>query len=208
VKLTVFGASGPTGRQIVDQAVDRGHDVTAVVRSTAPESRFPKSVTVLVADVYEGENVAAAVENATVVCNVLRHSKETPPDYVTVGGRRILDAMERAGINRYLTVIPAAVRQDGQRRGIGESLAVSVFRLLRPTVTADAEDHVDDVTARDLDWTILRVLRLSEGSTTRQYSTGNIRLGVGSVSYGDVASFLLDCCDRGIYLRMQPKIRT
>lgn len=208
MKLTVFGASGPTGQRIVDQAVSRGHEVTAVVRSTAPESRFPDSVAVVSANVYEGENVEAAIESATVVCNVLRQSKLTPPDYLAVTGRHLLDAMESVGVDRYLTVVPAAVPRDGERTGVVESVATSVFRLLRPTVTADAADHVDDVTGRDLDWTILRVLRLSEGSTTRQYTTGNIKLGVGSVSYGDVASFLLDCCDREIYVRMQPKIRT
>ena len=208
MRLTVFGASGPTGRQLVDQAAARGHDVTAVVRPTAPESRFPDSVRVVEADVYEGHNIETALEDATVVCNVLRHSKTTPPDFLTVGGRNILDGMESAGISRYLTVVPAAVRRDGERLGLGESVGVSLFRIFRPTVTADSTDHVADVTSRDLSWTVIRVLRLSTGETTRQYKTGDIRLGVGSVSYGDVAAFMLDCSDRGIYLRMQPKIRT
>lgn len=208
MKLTVFGASGPTGQQVVDQAVGRGHEVSAVVTATAPESRFPDCVSVVEADVYEGEHIETVVTESTVVCNVLRHSKATPPDYLTVSGSHILDAMEATGSSRYLTVVPAAVRQDGTQAGIGESLLTSVFQLLRPTVTADATTHVDDVTGRDLNWTVIRVLRLTEGTTTRRYTTGSINLGIGSVSYGDVASFLLDCCDRGIYLRMQPKIRT
>jgi putative NADH-flavin reductase len=208
VKLTVFGASGPTGQQVVDQAVGRGHEVTAVVTSTAPESRFAEGVRVVEADIYQGENIEAAIDESTAVCNVLRHSKTSPPDYLTVCGANILDAMEAAGVGRYLTVVPAAVQQDGEQFGVRESIGTSVFQLLRPTVTVDATNHVADVTARDLNWTVIRVLRLSEGETTRQYTTGNITLGIGSVSYGDVACFLLDCCERGIYLRMQPKIRT
>jgi len=208
VKLTVFGASGPTGQQVVDQAVGRGHEVTAVVTSTAPESRFPDEVDVVEANVYEGENIEETLNESTVVCNVIRHSKNSPPDYLTVCGAHILDAMEAAEVGRYLTVVPAAVQRDGEQFGVGESIGTSVFQLLRPTVTVDATNHVADVTARDLNWTVIRVLRLTEGTTTRQYTTGNISLGIGSVSYGDVAAFLLDCCDRGIYLRMQPKIRT
>lgn len=208
MRLSVFGASGPTGQQVVEQAVARGHDVTAVVRSTAPDSRFHDSVRVVTADVYEGRNIETALDGARVVCNVLRHSKVTPPDYLAVSGRNILDEMESAGVDRYLTVVPAAVQRDGERPGIGESLGVSLFRILRPTVTADSADHVADVTSRDLAWTVIRVLRLSNGETTRQYKTGDIKLGVGSVSYGDLAAFMLDCSDRGVYLRMQPKIRT
>lgn len=208
MKLTVFGASGPTGQQLVDQAVGRGHAVTAVVRSTAPESRFDESVDIVEADVYEGDSIETAIENATVVCNVLRHSKQTPPDYITVAGEQILDAMATVGVDRYLTVVPAAVRLDDEQSGVGESIVTSVFRLIRPTVWADARNHVEDVIARDINWTVIRVLRLTDGEITRQYRTGDIKLGFGSVSYGDVASFMLDCCERGIYIRLQPKIRT
>lgn len=206
--LTVFGASGSAGRRVVETAIRRGHSVTAVVESTAPTSRFPDSVRVVEADVYEGVGVEAALEDATVVCNVLRHTKLTPPDYLDVAGGHILDAMESTGVDRYLTVVPATVQHDTDRIGAVEALAVSVLRLLRPTAARDAVAHVEDVIDRDLEWTVVRVLRLSEGPTTRQYRTGDITLGVGSVSYGDVAAFLLDCCERGIYRRMQPKIRT
>lgn len=208
MRLTVFGASGPTGKRVVETAVDRGHAVTAVVTSTASVSRFSDSVRVVEADVYEGTGVEAAIDGSTAVCNVPRYSKLTPADYAAVGGEHILDAMEAVGVNRYLTVVPATVQVDGDRRGVLESLAVSALRLIKPTVTADAAAHVEDVTGRELDWTVIRPLRLTAGKTTRQYKTGDIRLGVGSVSYGDVAAFLLDCCDRGIYVRMLPKIRT
>lgn len=208
MRLTVFGASGPTGQRVVEAAVDRGHAVTAVVESTSTASLFADSVRVVEADVYNGSGIEAAVDGATAVCNVPRHSKLTPPDYVAVAGGHILDAMEAAGVDRYLTVVPATVHQDGDQRGVLESVAVSTLRLVKPTVTADADAHVEDVASRDLDWTVVRALRLTEGETTRQYKTGDITLGVGGVSYGDVAAFLLDCCDRGIYVRMQPKIRT
>jgi len=208
VKLTVFGANGPTGQRVVETAVDRGHAVTAVVGATTSSAAFSDSVRVVEADVYEGVGVEAAVDGATAVCNLLQHSKFKAADYVAVGGGHILDAMEIAGIDRYLTVVPATVRQDGDRRGVIESLAASALRLRKPAVAAAADAHVEDVTGRELDWTVIRVLRLADGETTRQYKTGDITLGVGSVSYGDVAAFLLDCCDRGIYVRMQPKIRT
>jgi len=208
VKLTVFGASGPTGQRLVRQAVDRGHEVTAAVESTAPASRFRPSVETVVVDVYAGENVEAAVADASAVCTVFEHTKSTSADYMTVSGRNVLDAMESVGIERYLTVVPATVQRDGEQRGIVERAGCLLFRLLRPTVAGDGADHAADVTSRSLDWTIVRTLRVADGPTTRQYKTGNIKLGIGSVSHGDLSSFLLDCCERGIYLRMLPKIRT
>jgi len=207
VTLTVFGANGSLGRRLVRQAVDRGHPVRAVVATGSSTPEFPPEVTVLDADVYEGTNIEAAVEGSTAVCNVCQHSTLTPPDYAAVGGRHILDAMAAAGADRYLTVVPAAAGGSDSTAGVAESLAVTLFRLFRPRVTADATAHVDDVTDRDLDWTVVRPLRLTEGPPTRQYKTGAIPLGFRGVSDGDAAAFLLDCYERGIYRRMQPKIR-
>lgn len=208
VKLTVFGAGGPVGQRLVDQAVSRGHEVTAVVQSTTPESRFGDTVQVIEADVYAGDDIETALEDATVVCNLLSHSKSTPSDYITVTGQYILTAMDSVGVDRYFTVVPTAVRCENDRRGVGEAIINTLYRLLRPTMVADAEDHVRAVTASALDWTVIRVLRLTDGDLTRQYKTGHIKLGIGGVSRSDVASFILDCCERGIYVRMQPKIRT
>jgi len=207
VKLTVFGASGPTGQQLVSQAVDRGHEVTAAVESTAPASRFRPAVETVEVDVYAGDNVERAVADASAVCAVFRHTKSTPDDYLAVSGQNVLDAMESVGLRRYLTVAPATVQRESEQCGLVESVACGLLELLRPTVTTDAADHVADVTSRDLDWTVVRVLRVGDGPTTRQYKTGDIKLGVSTVSYGDLSSFLLDCCERGIYPRMLPKIK-
>jgi len=208
VKLTVFGASSPIGQQLLAQAVDRGHEVTAAVRPTAPASRFPSAVSVVEVDVYTGRNVETALQGATAVCNVLWHTKHSPPDYLTESGRHVLDEMESVGIERYLTVVPATVRTDDDQCGFAELLAGSIFRLLRPTITADARSYIEELTARDLHWTVIRALRVTDGPRTRQYRTGNISLGFGSVSYADCSSFMLDCCERGIYLQMLPKIRS
>jgi len=207
VTLTVFGANGPLGRRLVGQAADHGHRVRAVVGigNTAPE--FPPGVTVIEADIYEGTNLKAAVEGAAAVCNVCRHSGLTPPDYMAVGGRHLLEAMAAVGPDRYLTVVPAAAGGPDTTAGLGERVAITLFRLVRPTITADAAAHVEEVTDWGLDWTIVRPLRLTEGPPTRRYTTGEISLGVRGVSNGDAAAFLLDCYERGIYCRMQPKIR-
>jgi len=208
VKLTVFGANGPLGQQLVAQAVDRGHEVTAAVRPTEPVSRFSPPVSVVEVDVYANRNIEAALSDATAVCNGLWHTEHSQSDYLSVSGAHILDAMESVGVDRYLTVAPATVRVNDEHCGFAELLVGSVFRLLRPTVTSDAARHIEDVTGRELHWTVLRLLRLTEGRLTRQYRTGNISLGFGSVSYSDCSSFMLDCCERGIYPRMLPKVRT
>lgn len=222
VKLTVFGATEPIGLELIEQAVGRGHEVTAVVTGPTEDGSFDRSVRMIEASPYTGENVDLAVAEATAVCNVLRQSGSKPPDFLTVAGDEILRTMEAAGVERYLTVAPAAAQdrsaatqdrsaaaRDGSGpTGIGESIVSTIYRLLYPSVIADAGEHVERVRARDLDWTVVRTPRLSDGERTRQYRTGAIKLGIGSVSYGDVAAFLLDCLEREIYVQREPKIRT
>ena len=63
MNVTVFGATGRTGRPLVEQALARGHEVVAFARSAGdvePRAR----VTVVEGDAYTGDGVAGAVAGA------------------------------------------------------------------------------------------------------------------------------------------------
>ncbi len=106
MKLIVFGARGDVGSRVVSEALSRGHDVTAVVRSAAQVEALPSSVTPLVADVLDTEGLADVIAGHDLAVSALR-----PPDgrEATLAAltRSVLDAAARVG-TRVLIVGGAA----------------------------------------------------------------------------------------------------
>jgi putative NADH-flavin reductase len=210
MRLTVFGASGRTGVPLVEQALDRGHEVVAFVRSPAS---FPVSgdrLTVVGGDAYTGEGVAEAVapegEPVDAVVSVLGQTDDGPDDLLTVAGGHITGAMADAGVDRFVTLVGAGIREEGESPGLSGRVMGTLLKLLAREVLADAEAHVERVRTTDLDWTVVRAPRLTDGPGTGDYRAGEIDLGFESVARADVARFLLDLLAEDGHVHEMPKV--
>ncbi|WP_132058005.1 NAD(P)-dependent oxidoreductase [Halorussus amylolyticus] len=206
MNLTVFGASGRTGRPLVEQTLERGHRVTAFVRDPAKLGVEHERLTVVAGDAYTGEGVAEAVEDADAVASVLGQTSSGPDDLLTVAGANVMNAMEAHDVRRFVTLVGAGVRTEGEDVSLGGRVVGTLLKLLSREVLEDAKSHVADVRTRDLDWTVVRAPRLTQGDRTGEYRTGDIKLGVESVARGDVADFVLECAESELYVRELPKI--
>jgi putative NADH-flavin reductase len=205
VKLAVFGATGRTGRPLVQQALDRGFDVVAFARTPGSFEDHPR-LSVVEGDAYEGTGVAAAVDGADAVVSVLGQTDEGPDDLLTVAGDNVVRAMAAADVDRFVTLVGAGVREDGESVSVTGRVMGTVLKLLAPAVLADAEEHVARVRASDLDWTVVRAPRLTDGAGTGDYRAGDLSLGFESVARADVARFLLDCVEDGTYVGEMTKV--
>ena len=100
MRVTVFGASGPTGRQLTGQALDGGHEVVAVTRR--PE-RVPArmGLTVAHADVTDASAVAATVAGSDAVVSATGVPYTAKPVSVySAGAANIIAAMASHGVWR------------------------------------------------------------------------------------------------------------
>lgn len=211
MRLAVFGATGRTGRPLVEHALGRGHEVTAFVRDADKLDALGIDVeherlSVVEGDAYTGEGVDDAVAGADAVPSVLGQTEAGPDDLLTVAGGHILDAMEDHGVDRVVTLVGAGVRTEGESVSLTGRLVGFALELLNPEVLRDAEDHVADVRGRDLDWTVVRAPRLSEGEPRGEYRTGDVTPGRQAVARADVADFVLDVVEEDRYVHALPKI--
>ena len=213
MKLAVFGATGRTGRHLVEQALAAGHEVTAFVRDPSKLTDVGLSaeherLTVVQGDVQEAGRVGEAVQGADVVLSALGHTKTSAKDVQTVGTQNILQAMNERGIDRFISETGAGVAdpRDG-KRSLGAKLMGGLLKLLAPDVLEDAERHAEAVRASNRAWTIVRAPRLTDGPRTGDYQTGYLNLGPGAkVSRADVADFMLKLALEGGYEREAPMI--
>src|SRR6266550_3396651 len=106
MKLTVFAATGGIGRQVLEQAIAAGHEVTAVVRN--PE-KLSREVRVVAADLAAPDPAAleSAVEGADAVLSGLGPRSRSEAGIASRGTRAIVDAMQAAHARR-LVVVSAA----------------------------------------------------------------------------------------------------
>ncbi len=204
--LAVFGANGPTGRQVVRQALAAGHHVTAVTRR--PEE-FPSSaphLNVVTADVTDPDGVKQAVRRQQAVISTLGvpYSRHRITVY-SEGIANITQAMHAHGIQRLVCVSFTTVATD---KGPGESLfwrkvVIPVLRsVVRRTLYDDMQRMEQIVRNSDLNWTVVRPGGLfNTTDPTGDHQVAGRRLAGRFTSRADLAHALIDEARRGRHRR-------
>ncbi|MEU4836084.1 SDR family oxidoreductase [Streptosporangium sp. NPDC023615] len=200
MRLTVCGATGGTGREVVRQALEAGHEVTAVVRDPA---RLPDGLTgarVVTADLTDPRALRSAVEGRDAVISGLgpRDRAQARAGVAAPVTRVILAALEECGVRRLVAVSAAP---------LGASPPGDPFldrRIVTPLVRAVLRDVYADLGAMEraiaesgTDWTVMRPPRLLNGPVTGRYRTAvGANLPAGrTVARSDLAHAMLAVLD-------------
>jgi putative NADH-flavin reductase len=197
-RIFVLGATGGTGRAIVEQARQRGHRVTAFVRS--PEKLGPAGdgLTVIRGDPRDAGELRAVLPGHDAVLSALGPPGIRPTTIVADCARSTVMAMQAAGVRRLLVVGVAVLFEDD-----GLLTAIARRTFLR-NVARDSAEMERIVRASDLDWTIARPPRLTNGPLTRAYGVAEGSMPPAArltISRADVADFLLDELEHPAHVR-------
>jgi putative NADH-flavin reductase len=215
MRIVVFGATGRTGRPLIEQALERGHEVVAFARDPTglPSAiRDDERVSVVTGDAADGDDVERAVapdgRPVDAVVSVLGQTAGGPDDLLTEAGRHVLAAMDEHGVERLVTLVGAGVREEGESVSLGGKVMGALLKLLARAALEDARDHVETVRASDTRWTVVRGPRLTEDEHTGEFRHGtDLELGMrDTAARANVAAFMLDCLEDDRYVREMPKI--
>jgi putative NADH-flavin reductase len=195
MQLTIFGASGNTGRHLVEQALAAGHTVTAVVRDPTRLPMRHDWLQVVTADVLDPAAIEPAVAGADAVISALGpRSYRQASSIISAGTASILQAMRAAGTSRVVVVSAAPVATDDHGTTLPYRLLVGpMLRALLRRGYADMAVMEDTIKRSGTDWTILRPPRLTNGPRTgsyRQAKDANLRRGY-RISRADLADAIL-----------------
>ena len=102
--LAIFGATGGTGRQLTEQALQAGHAVTALVRDPAKLALTHPALTVIGGNVLDETAVANTLARAAAVCVTLGNTANNPDLIVSKGTAVVLKGMAAAGIKRLVVI--------------------------------------------------------------------------------------------------------
>ncbi|MBO0875309.1 MAG: NAD(P)H-binding protein [Pseudonocardia sp.] len=212
MNITIFGGTGPTGRELIRLALAEGHTVTAVARnpaaladlqtrSAAPSRPGPANaaLTVRAGDVLEPDTLAGAVDGADAVLSALgSRTGRAPTTVYSAGTAHILDAMRTAGVRRLVT-LTAAPMGPREERGAFERLLDRGLYLAFGGGYDDMARMEDMLRTRagDAEWTVVRPPRLTNKPATGRYrSAVNSRLdGAWTITRADLARAMLAVVD-------------
>jgi putative NADH-flavin reductase len=210
MKVVIFGATGGTGRHLIEQALAQGHIVTAFDRNPAALTIEHPNLTFVQGDVFNQEQVDAAVAGQDAVICVLGVKPTVQTPVCSTGTVHIVAAMQKAGVKRFIcqsAFVVAAL--DGEGREVPWVLPVMLsFSPKTKTMFADKVRQEQIVRQSDLDWIIVRPARLTDGPKTGAYkSAAPMSIGINSkITRADVADFILKQVSDDSYLHKIPRL--
>jgi putative NADH-flavin reductase len=202
MNLLVFGASGGTGRQVVHQALAQNHSVTAFVRNPAKLRTVHPQLTMVTGDVSDPLAVATAVRGQDAVVSALGAATPLRRDPTLVQGiGHIVEAMTQAGARRLIYQSFIGVGDSQEEAGFFIR-HVAPLLLRHPIADHEAKERL--IMKSELQWTIVRPPKLTNGRLTLVYRSGErikARSPMPLLSRADVADFMLGQLTDQTYLR-------
>jgi putative NADH-flavin reductase len=189
MKLFVIGATGRTGQEIVQQALERGHHVTAFVRSLETVASRHERLTLLKGNVTDEIQLSKAIQNHDAVLSVLGPREVfKPSSLLRDSAVATTRAMQRSGVKR-LVILSAAAHFPG--------IPNRILSLILRNHMRDSLAMEEVVQNSGLDWTIARPPRLTEDNYTTYRSREEAAPKRGFVlSRKAVGTFMLDAIEQ------------
>jgi putative NADH-flavin reductase len=191
MKLVILGATGGTGLEIVRQAIERGHSVTALVRSPERLKPFWDRITIKRGDLLDSPQLEGAIKGQDAVLSAF-------------GPRVPISKTDANLLERFAVALTEAMAHAGVSRVVVESVALLfkdsvvpptyVFgRLFFPGIVADASAMERVFAGSQLDWTMVRPPQLTDKSYTGKYRVreGHLPRFGFKISRADVADFMV-----------------
>lgn len=204
-RVLIVGATGGTGRQLVAQALERGHVVTAFVRNPSALRVEHSRLHVIRGDVLDYPSVEAAMQTQEVVLCALGHKRFFQPTRIlSEGTRNILRAMEARGVRRLVCETTLGIGDSAWRMGLPYTLFVIPFIL--PFYFWDKTRQERLIAASRVTWVIVRPGALTDGAKRNSYKHGPRVVRTVRISRADVADFMLNQMTDNAYVSAAPGV--
>ena len=207
MKLIIFGSTGSTGRQVVTQALEQGHDVAAFARSPEKLDQKHEKLQVIKGNVLDFASVERAIQGQDIVLCTLGLPPKDKNNLRANGTKNIIRAMEKTGVKRFICQSSHGVGDSDDTLPFLMKYLIVPFILRR--AFADHEIQENYIKESQLDWIIVRPVALTDGEHTGSYQhgfTADNKTVTFKISRADTADFMLKQLAENNYLRRTPSI--
>jgi putative NADH-flavin reductase len=195
-RILLLGSTGGTGRELLAQALEKGLEVTALVRDPTKLPAVSGSVTVITGDILQDPSMLEeATRGQDAVVSALGVGQSFKPGgLITQAAPAVVSAMRHNGVRRLVFTSAFGVGPTWSDTPVLPRL---VIRTLLRQIYADKAAGEAEILASPLDWTIVYPASLTHGPRTDRVRVGEhlpLR-GFPRVSRADVAAVVLRLLD-------------
>lgn len=207
MNVTVFGATGPSGKLFVEKALRAGHQVTAFVRDPSKLERAPR-LEVITGTLDDVAAIESAVRGADAVVSLLGPAGKTAGRPITEGTARILTAMQKHGVMRLVATATPSFADPEDRPDLRFRILVTMVRKLVPSAYAEIVGTGEAIARSDRDFTIVRLPFLTNRPASGAVRAGYLGRGLvrGTLGREALADFLLGQLTDVTWRRKAPAI--
>jgi putative NADH-flavin reductase len=208
VRITVFGATGGTGRRFVEQAIAEGNEVVTYVRNPSKLDMENEHLTVVQGELTDEELIEKTVKGVDAVISLLGPRGGSKSKPLTHGMQNIIAAMKKQGVRRLVITSTLSAKDPNNLSDFKIKSLVSLVKVTMHDAYEDIVSTAETVRNSDLDWTIVRLTMLNNRPKSGKVRAGYVGRGdVGTwISRADVADFMLKQVQDTKYLRQAPAI--
>ncbi len=192
MKLIVFGSTGGIGRNIVEQALNAGHHVTAIARNPSALAIQHTNLEIVKGDVFQPATFDKVIQGKNAVLSAIGINSTKPTTVYSEGVLNIVKAMQKNGVQRIICVSASAVETSPELSFPVRMMTKLLQRILK-NMYSDLLQMEQVVKETNLDWTVVRPPKLTNGRLKGKY-----RFAVNewlphctSISRADLAHFML-----------------
>lgn len=202
--IAVLGANGRSGRAFVAAALAAGHEIRAGVHQNNPFRSTP-SLTVVDCDATRVDDLRRLIKGADAVVSLIGHSKGSSATVQTVAMHELIPLMEAKGPQRLVSLTGTGVRFPGDKVTLLDQLLNFGLSIFDPARMRDGQQHVRAIKQSNLEWTVIRVLKLQDTEPQR-FVLREHGPTKPYVSRDEAAEAILDVLEQHSFIRKAPMV--
>lgn len=204
MKIAVIAANGRSGQAFVQKALDAGHQVRGGILGKSYLPNNP-NLTTVDCDATNPDQVKELIAGCDAVVSLIGHVKGSPAHVQTQAISTVIDCMKSTGVTRIVSLTGTGVRFPGDKITLLDRFLNLGISIVDPNRVKDGIEHVKLLEQSDVDWTVIRVLKLQnvaekpftlrENGPTKPY-----------VGRDEVASAILQVLEQNSFVQKSPII--
>lgn len=159
MKIAVIAANGRSGQAFVEAALAAGHQVRAGVRGKS-YLKTHSNLTIVPCDATNQSELENLLAGQAAAASFIGHVKGSEPDVQTMAMQKIVKVMEKLGVKRLVSLTGTGVRFPGDKITLIDRFLNLSISIIDPARVRDGKNHVEVLKNSDLEWTVIRVLKL------------------------------------------------
>lgn len=204
MNIAVIAANGRLGKAFVEHALAHGHSVHAGIRGR--DSLTPHAnLTTVLCDATNPSDLKNLLQGQDAVASCIGHVKESAPDVQTVATKVLVQVMDQLLMKRFVTVTGTGVRFPGDMIGPVDRCLNFAVGILDPNRIKDGREHTKVLQSSDLDWTLIRLLKLQD-VPAKEFALTRHGPTKWYVGRDEVAAAMLQVLEQASFIKQSPII--